>query len=221
MASGTGIRSDRRADIDYLRVCALMLLIVYHTLLVFNSWEWWRVKSEHAGHWADYITAALTPWRMSLVFFIGGVAARFMFENMGLRTFVRDRAAKLLTAFAFAVAALVPLQRYVRRDDLGAAPEDYLTFLLHDARYAVPYHGIWLPDFAHAWFLPYLFVYSVCVVALWKTAPALFARLQSWAEAIPMPVLVLATMGWFAFIEAGMLPWRRCRGSSSATSLAT
>lgn len=199
--------SNRRADIDSLRVGALLLLIVYHVLLVFNSWEWWRVKSEHAGYWADYITAILTPWRMSLVFFVGGVAARFMMarsESAG--SFVAERAGKLLTAFVFAVAVLVPLQRYVRLDNTGAAEMPYLDFLLHQARYAVSYHGVWLPDFAHAWFLPYLFVYSALGAVFMRFLPRAFARLEAVTANAPVWTIVAGTMAWFAFVEVKVWP---------------
>src|SRR5690606_18260007 len=114
----------RRADIDYLRVGALALLILYHVLLVFDS-NWWRVKSDHAGPWADYFVSVLTPWRMSLVFLIGGMAARFMIERTSAGSFIRERAGKLLTAFVFAMIVLMPLQRYVRLDDTGAPSTDY------------------------------------------------------------------------------------------------
>lgn len=198
--------SGRRADIDYLRVLALALLIVYHTLLVFNSWDWWRVKSEHAGQWADYITGALTPWRMSLVFFIGGIAVRFMLERARLGAFIAERASKLLVAFGFAVAVLVPMQRYVRLDEAGAPAESYLDYLVHHARFAVQHFGVWLPDFAHAWFLPYLFLYSAVAALLVKFAATTMRWTQRIVDAAPAWAIVGGVMIWFALVEALVLP---------------
>lgn len=198
--------SNRRADIDYLRVGALVLLIIFHTLLVYNSWDWWRVKSSYAGGWADYITGLVMPWRMALVFFIGGVAARFMIERSSTGGFIRERASKLLTAFVFAVIALVPLQRYVRLDDDGHRPESYIQYLLHESRYAVQDFGIWLPDFAHVWFLPYLFAYSVLAILLLRGAPRLMARLQRSVETAPFWLLIGGVMALFALAEAVILP---------------
>ncbi|WP_395645017.1 acyltransferase family protein [Terricaulis sp.] len=204
--SAETLRSDRRADIDSLRVCALLLLIVYHVLLVFNSWDFWRVKSEHAGYWADYITGILTPWRMSLVFFVGGVAARYMISRMRPGAFVLDRAGKLLTAFVFAVVVLVPLQRYVRLDNTGATPMPYLDYLLHQARYVVSHAGMWLPDFAHAWFLPYLFVYAALAAAFFHVLPTAFARAEQRFDALPAWVIVGGVMIWFSLIEVAVWP---------------
>src|SRR5690606_27376996 len=100
--------SSRRADVDALRAFALLLLIVYHMLLIYTGREFWRVNSSYHGYWADYLLNALTPWRMGLVFFIGGVAVRFMLARAKLGEFVAERASKLLVAFVFAVVVLIP-----------------------------------------------------------------------------------------------------------------
>ncbi len=197
--------SERRADIDYLRVGALLLLIVYHTLLVYSD-EWWRVESSHQGAWADYIVNALTPWRMALVFVIGGMAARYMIERARPGAFVLERATKLLTAFVFAVIVLIPIQRFVRLDNDHAPAMNYLAFLWTRGRHAVDDHGVWLPDFANAWFLPYLFVYSVIAAALWTYAPRLVAHAQRAIDAAPIWILAAASMGWYALVESAVIP---------------
>jgi hypothetical protein len=197
--------SERRADIDHLRVGALLLLIVYHVLLVYSA-EWWRVESTHQGPWADYFVSALTPWRMALVFAIGGMAARFMMEKLTPGGFVMERASKLLTAFVFAVVVLIPLQRYVRMDNENAAAVNYLDFMLLRARYAVNDHGVWLPDFANAWFLPYLFIYSAVAALFWRFTPRVFVFLQRLVEAAPIWAPALVGMIWFALVETFVIP---------------
>lgn len=193
---------SRRADVDSLRVVALTLLIVYHVLLVYSGREDWRVNSSYQGYWADYLLAALTPWRMSLVFLIGGIAVRFMFSRPSFGAFVRERAARLLTAFLFAIAILVPPQRFVVLDDISApAQHGYFAYLVHDAPFVEPYLGLHLPQFAHAWFLPYLFAYSAVAGFLWWFAPRIFRGLQIAVESVPTLAWVVATMLWFVFIE--------------------
>jgi peptidoglycan/LPS O-acetylase OafA/YrhL len=207
-ARPTLAKTPRRADIDYLRVGALLLLILYHVLLGFDSLEWWRVRSENTGHWADYIVYSLTSWRMPLVFFVGGFAARFMLDSMATGAFIRDRAAKLLTAFALAVVVLVPPLDYVRLDNVGAPPATYFDYLLHQAPVAVAFHGAHIPAFAHAWFLPYLFLYSATAALAWRTLPSAGMWLERAVNALPLWIIALALMAWLTFIEAIVTPWK-------------
>lgn len=194
--------TSRRADVDHLRVLALALLIIYHVLLIYTGREFWRVNSVHHGYWADYLLNVLTPWRMSLVFLIGGIAVRFMLSRASFATFVQERAARLLTAFVFAIVVLVPPQRFVRLDEMGdPAQHDYLRYLLSEAPFAVSAFGVHVPQFAHAWFLPYLFAYSVLIGALWWGAPKLFGALQRIIERAHAGFWVAATMAWFTFLE--------------------
>ncbi len=194
--------APRRADVDHLRVLALALLIIYHVLLIYTGREFWRVSSEHHGYWADYLLNVLTPWRMSLVFLIGGIAVRFMLSRPSFGAFVQERAARLLTAFVFAVIVLVPPQRFVRLDELGAgANQDYFGYLIHEAPFAVSFFGVHVPQFAHAWFLPYLFIYSTLIGALWWGAPKLFAAIQSGIARVHVGIWIGVTMAWFTFLE--------------------
>ncbi len=194
--------TNRRADIDHLRVLALALLIIYHVLLIYTGREFWRVNSVHHGYWADYLLNILTPWRMSLVFLIGGIAVRFLLSRPSFATFARERAARLLTAFVFAVVVLVPPQRFVRLDEMGdPAQHDYLHYLLHEAPFAVSAFGMHVPQFAHAWFLPYLFAYSLLVGALWWGAPKFFVAIEAGIARVHAGLWVAAIMIWFTILE--------------------
>ncbi|GAM96388.1 inner membrane protein [alpha proteobacterium U9-1i] len=205
-ATGSGGISARRADLDSLRVLALLLLIVYHTLLVFDPGANWRVLSDNAHPWAGYLTAALSPWRMPLVFFIAGCAARFMIERISPLGFIKERAAKLLTAFVFTIIALAPLQNYVRLDNLGDPSIGYFDYLFRLAPGANDFHGLPIPDFAHAWFLPYLFVYSALLALIWGAAPTVLRRIQQLVEHAPIWFTVGALMMWFAFLAHEVEP---------------
>lgn len=206
MHADTQSSATRRADVDHLRVVALALLIVYHVLLIYTGREFWRVSSVHHGYWADYLLNVLTPWRMSLVFLIGGIAVRFMLSRPSFGAFVQERAARLLTAFVFAVVVLVPPQRFVRLDELGAnAQQDYLSYLVHEAPFAVSFFGAHVPQFAHAWFLPYLFAYSVLVGTVWWGAPRFFAAIESRIARVHPGVWIGATMAWFTVLEVARI----------------
>lgn len=199
--------SSRRADVDALRAFALLLLIVYHMLLIYTGREFWRVNSSYHGYWADYLLNALTPWRMGLVFFIGGVAVRFMLARAKLGEFVAERASKLLVAFVFAVVVLIPPQRFVRLEEMGATESpSYITYFTESAAHVVHAFGIEGPDLAHAWFLPYLFLYSVLAALALRYAPRAMGALQSAIERAPLWATLAGVMALFAFTAAYVFP---------------
>jgi hypothetical protein len=198
-------RSDRRHDIDSLRVGALGFLIVFHTLLVFTSSPW-RVKSGHAGRWADQVVAILAPWRMSLVFLVAGIAARFLLDKRTWSQFIRNRALRLLIPFVFALAVIVPPQAYFASSNAGQLHQGYLEFWISRGWFSTDYHGVMLPDFAHAWFLPYLFCYSVVAGALLKFAPSIFDIALDWVETVSIWTVIVGTMALFALVDGIVVP---------------
>lgn len=198
---------DRRADIDALRVGALLLLILYHLLLIYSGMDHWRVNA-HQGNWADYIITLLRPWRLALVFFVAGIAVRFMLEKKPFGSFMADRVSKLLTAFVFAVIVLVPPQRYVRLDDMGQMTPSYFDYLLHQAPYVETSLGFPLPEFSHAWFLPYLLVYSAIAALLWRFLPRIFGAMQCAVERVPALLMVAGVALWFSMFAAVIEPIR-------------
>jgi glucan biosynthesis protein C len=199
--------TGRRADVDALRACALLLLIVYHLLLIYTGREFWRVNSTYHGYWADYLLNALTPWRMSMVFFIGGVAVRFMLVREKTGAFIAERASKLLVAFVFAVVVLIPPQRFVRLDNMGVEnTPTYARYFSENAPSVVHAWGMEGPDLAHAWFLPYLFLYSVVAALLWRFAPRALAAAQRAVERAPLIAVLGCAMALFAFTAAFVFP---------------
>ena len=197
--------ASRRFDIDWLRLVALGLLIIYHTLCVFDASPW-VTKSDHAGPWAQGAVFLLTPWRMSLVFVIGGVAARFLFEKLGAAEFLRDRAQRLLVPYVLAVLVLAPPQTYVNAVETAHERGPFLDYWIHRAWSGVEYHGLRLPQAEHAWFLPYLFAYAAAAALVWSVRRRCFDLAQNLIGRLPAWALPVVVMAWFAFMDAVITP---------------
>ena len=86
---------DRRYDLDWIRVGAFFLLILYHVGMFYVPWDW-HVKSPHpveALEWGMFLT---NPWRLTLLFLVSLSVewTQFLF------------AAAVATAFEVAVLAI-------------------------------------------------------------------------------------------------------------------
>ena len=64
---------QRRHDLDWVRVCAFALLVLYHVGMYYVTWDW-HVKSPDAGHALEPFMMLSSPWRLSLLFLVSGVA---------------------------------------------------------------------------------------------------------------------------------------------------
>lgn len=199
-----GARSPaRRNDLDWLRVAALGLLIVTHVTYLYRTTPW-RLQSEHAGLWGDLIVEALAPWRMSLVFFIGGVATRFMLESRDLATFTVNRVLRLGVPFMMAVFVLVPPMWYLT-DPLSQG-RGYLEYMIHTPLHAHTVFGFHLPDLGHVWFLPYLLTYAMLAALAWTYAPRSWERVETSLASMPILALLAGLALLFASSDAWLKP---------------
>jgi len=67
----------RLHHLDWLRVLAFGLLIFYHTGMLYVTWPY-HVKSPRIVAGVEWAMVLANPWRLALLFFISGVASRFL-----------------------------------------------------------------------------------------------------------------------------------------------
>lgn len=199
------LASRRRYDVDHLRVIALFFLILFHVGLVFANFGW-IVQSQHTSIYVEaFISGLLAPWRLLLVFFIGGVAARYAIGRASFSNFFKARVARLLVPFVFGVVVLVPPQGYADNATGPLSVSGYLHYLTHVALIRFEYHGIRIPDFAHVWFLPYLFTYSIAAAAIWTWLPK--KRTESISNGLSFALVCAAAILYFIVNYALILPF--------------
>ena len=80
----------RRYDLDWIRVGAFGLLILYHVGLVYGVYDW-HVHSAHTFAWMREAILITNPWRLTLLFLVSGAALRFMTARRTPRQVARAR----------------------------------------------------------------------------------------------------------------------------------
>lgn len=156
---------SRLLFIDWLRIAAFALLIPYHVGMYYVSWGW-HVKNPVIHESIEPLMLLSNPWRMGLLFLIGGVAASQLMGKLRSRSrFIRERSSRLLWPLLFGMAVVVPIQPYLEVVQKMGYAGSYLDFL---GLYFKAYHGfcegdkcLTLPTWNHLWFLPYLWVYCL------------------------------------------------------------
>lgn len=149
----------RRYDLDWLRIIAFGLLILYHVGMFFVPWDW-HVKSTQANPDPRYAMMLLNPWRLALLFFISGVAIRYLSDKLGAGRFALDRTWRLLPVIVFGVLVVVMPQTWAQLRQAGVIEEGVLAFW---PRYIVEWEigGVEVPTWNHLWYVVYLFVYCL------------------------------------------------------------
>ena len=201
---------DRRHDLDWIRVGAFGLLILYHVGMFYVPWDW-HVKTSAPVEWLEPVMQLTNPWRLTLLFLVSGAATRFMADKMAPGALAKLRTARLLPPLLFAMAVIVPPQSYYELIEQAPAFSDsYLTFwgkyLTASGNWCRGDDCLITPTWNHMWFVAYLFVYTLLLALLLWLAPRAFKaaeraldRAPAWAL-LAVPVLVLAAM------RIGLLP---------------
>ena len=62
---------ERRYDLDWIRICAFGVLVLYHVGMYYVTWDW-HVNSPHASPALEPAMMLTAPWRLSLLFLVYG-----------------------------------------------------------------------------------------------------------------------------------------------------
>ena len=186
MTQVTHTYNQRRYDIDWLRTLAFFLLILYHVGMYYVAdWDW-HVKSLQQSVWLQNLMILTNQWRMSLLFFISGLALSLVLQRQQFSRWrlLSLRSNRLLIPLIFSMYFIVPPQLFYELQQQHGLTLGYWSFLQEywnvDTDLA-PFKqsSIGLLTWNHLWFLPYLWVYSALVLMLFPLYGWLGRKLQT------------------------------------------
>ncbi len=147
-AAPAAVPLQRRYDVDWLRILALALLIIYHVAMCFQPWAAYfkfpQNEQSLKGIWP--FMAMINVWRIPLLFLISGMGVRFAMERRDWRQLLKDRTIRIALPYVFgtyilgAVCAIVSLRLGWKAD-----------YTLH---------------FGHLWFLLNIFLYVLWLIGI-------------------------------------------------------
>ena len=175
----------RRYDIDWLRVIAIWLLLLYHIAIGFQPWGvfFGFIQNDVMIDSLKASMSMLNVWRIPILFYISGMGVGFAIRKRNAWELVKERSRRILLPFLFGIVTIVPLhillwQTYYRQD---------LNFIPR-------------PD--HLWFLGNIFLYVLICAPLFfflKNRPA--SKLSTIIKQLMGSIWGLAIMITFFVIE--------------------
>jgi hypothetical protein len=203
--------TNRRHDIDALRVIAFGLLILYHTGMAYVADWGFHIKSAHTAEWLQWPMIFMNRWRMCLLFMISGMAIALAAPEGRLWRFARDRSWRLMLPLLFGMFVVVPIQPYCEGVASGHLTPGFGSFLLsywhvhpwpRDSFTGWQYGITW----NHLWYLPYLWAYTLLLTVTMPLLghPGVRRSVAAYCAASPVVVLgapaavLLALLLWLS-----------------------
>jgi glucan biosynthesis protein C len=205
---------SRHYGMDWLRIGAFALLILYHIGMVFVPWGY-HVKTAQPAAWVEIPLLLTNPWRLTLLFVVSGYASRALLRRSGgVGGFIANRSYRLLVPLAFGMAVIVPPQPWIELITKHHYTGSYPTFWFADYFRFAPLAGIPLPTWNHLWFVVYLWVYTaVLAIAMLVVRGAAiqrgFDRMFGGIGVVLLPLAWLVCVHSWWFPMAAIARWWR------------
>jgi peptidoglycan/LPS O-acetylase OafA/YrhL len=216
--------SERRTELDSVRVLVVVGLVFFHTALVFDAGDDFYVKNAETTPVTLIISALGVLWAMPLLFFLAGLGTWHSLRRRGAGAYAAERLRRLGVPLLFGTVVLVPVPQWLRQRADPAYHESYLEFLprfFHldgfkwgDFPFILEGEHF---EFGHLWFLMLLLTFSLVLAPLahWGStwAPRLGDRAAAFAErrrgATLLPAVPLALVCALAGLEEQFAGWHR------------
>lgn len=153
----------RRYDLDWLRVIAFALLMLFHTGMLFSTWSW-HVKNLETSDAFDIVMRFLHQWRMPLLFFISGSAIWFAMDRYSAWQFFLERHKRLLIPLVFGMLVIIPPQVYYERLYHQQVYDSFGDF--YRTLFALGSYPEGNLSWHHLWYIPYIWTYSMLALPL-------------------------------------------------------
>jgi glucan biosynthesis protein C len=183
-------KPERRHDLDWLRVLAVLLLVPFHSALIFSlePGDIVYVKDQVENQIIIQFAYFLHQWQMPLLFLIAGASTWFALEFRAGRQYLKERFTRLVIPAIFGIAVLIPFMVYVQflgKPDFDSFWQFYPRFFKVNPEDLTGYSGTFTPG--HLWFVIFLFVFSVVALPLFlylkrETGRRLIARRATFFE---------------------------------------
>ncbi len=106
---------ERRYDIDWLRVIAIGLLLIYHIAIVFQPWAMFLafIRSDELSTDLWQPMTLLNVWRIPILFYVSGMGLYFAMRKRNWVQLIAERSKRILVPFLFGIVAITPLHMFV------------------------------------------------------------------------------------------------------------
>jgi uncharacterized membrane protein YcfT len=131
VASVNPKRPQRRPDINLPRALAVLLLVPFHSALIFCDNGIFPLRSGEDTEFVSYFVGVVSQWPMPLLFVILGTGTWFALCYRRPGQYARERSQRFLIPLILRTLVIVPPQVYVQRVNEGLFIGSFYGFYSH------------------------------------------------------------------------------------------
>ena len=166
--------TERRHDIDWLRVLAMLAVFVFHCTRFFDTEGWHLKNADQSFVLFILVRGLMWPWLMEIFFLLSGAGAWYALRSRSAGAFMADRAKRLLIPlYTVGLLILMPPQFYFDQiTNEGYTGSFWQSLPGYFDGFGWPRLTAWpttlfnLPFGGHLWFLKFLFLISLVTLPL-------------------------------------------------------
>jgi len=209
---------ERRYDLDWLRIIAILAVFIFHCTRFFDPEGWHLKNSEQSNALFVLVRGLFWPWIMELFFLLSGAGTWYALKSRTAGEYLFERVKRLLIPlYTVGLFVLLPVQFYF---ELVTNAEYSGTFRQFISRYFasfnLPHITSWpesllpVPFSGHLWFLQYLFLISLMTLPLLiffksESGRRHIEKLAGWCDrrggifvfVIPLAITLISLRGFF------------------------
>lgn len=168
------IKPERRYELDWLRVLAMLTVFLFHNARFFDFMDW-HVKNTDQSLIPMVFVFFASQWIMPFFFLLAGASTRFALDFQTGGKFIKERFLRLIVPFIFGALVLIPPQGYmealthIKYFFSGTFWQYYPHHFQVRLSWFSPSPGWLFGAFGyHLWFLGFLFLFSLLSLPLFR-----------------------------------------------------
>jgi len=191
---------ERVYYLDWLRIFAVVMLVPFHTAMIFVTWSF-HIKNDVLSQGLTDLNGFIHIWHMPLFFLVSGAGTWFALGFRSGGEYAKERLLRLFVPLVFGMLAIIPPQVYLERISRHQFTGSYFEFwpsIFTTGPY--PQGNL---SWHHLWFLAYLFVFSMLLlpIFLWMRSDKARARLSRTADFFSQNARVFLLAGPLVLIQ--------------------
>ncbi len=158
-------RIQRRFDLDWLRVLAILAIFVFHCTRAFDP-DGWHIKNTTTYMFLDVWKDFATSWGLPLILLISGASVFYALGKVNVGQYILGILARLFVPLIVGIFTHIAFQVYLENLQKGAFSGSFFQWYPHYFDGMAGFGGNFMWAGSHLWYLEMLFIYSLLFLPL-------------------------------------------------------